>query len=108
MLGQQVAIVAGSLVDGAVLPRLSEGGQRLYHQPCRIVGIFNGQFLLVGTLWEQLGEVDSLHTSLMLCDRHCLGNIFLISKDGQIVLLAIRETVALSHHFADEEGNVER
>ena len=78
MLRQQIAIIAGSLVDGAMLPWLSKGGQTLYHQPCRIVSIFDGQLLLVSTLWEELREVDGFHACFMLSEGHCLGDILTV------------------------------
>ena len=65
-----------------MLPWLSEGRQTLHHQPSGIVGVFNSQLLLVGTLWEELREVDGLHTCLMLGEGHRLGNIFAIGQDG--------------------------
>ena len=103
MFSQQVAVIRSCLIDGAMLVWLSQGRQRLYHEPCRVVGVFDGQLLLVCTLWEQLGEVNGLGACLMLRDRDCFGDIFFIRKDGQIVLLAIAEAVALGSNLTDEQ-----
>ena len=102
-LGQQVAVVRGRLVDSAMLIGLAECGQRLHHEPCRIVGILNGQFLLRGSLWEERRQVDGLHSCFVLGIRNCLGDVFAVGQYRQIMLLTIRESVARGHHFANEE-----
>ena len=92
-LRQQVAVIGCGLVNGAMFPRLSQDGQRLHHQPCGIVGIFNGEFLLGGACREQARQVDGLHPWLVLGIRHRLRDILLVGQDSQIVLFAIGEPV---------------
>ena len=86
-----------------MLPRLSDNGQRLHHEPCRIVGILHGQFLLVATLWEERRQVDGLHARLMLGKRYGLGDVLAVGQYGQIVLLAVAEAIAGHHDTTDEQ-----
>ena len=91
-----------------MLPRFANDGQCLYHQPCGVVGVFNGQLLLGGALWEECCQVDGFYARLMLGIGNGLGDMFAVRQDGQIVLFTIRETIASGSHLADEQRNVER
>ena len=82
---------------------LSDDGQRLHNQPGRIVGIFYGELLLSGTLWEKRCQVDALHAGLVLTIGNGLGDILTVGKDGEIVLFAVAETFAYRRHFTDEQ-----
>ena len=103
-LRQQIAIVGCSLVDGTMLPGLTQYGQRLHHQPRRIVRIFNSQLLLCGTFREELRQVDSLHTRLVLGERYGLGDILAVRQYGQIVLLAVAEAFTHGNDLTNQQG----
>ena len=106
-LSQPVAVVGCCLVDGAVLQGLTDGGQRLNHQPGGIVGIFDGQLLLRRTGGQQFREVDGLHPRPMLGEGHRARHVFAVGQDGQVVLFAVREAVARGDDLTDEELSVE-
>ena len=61
-----------------MFPRLSQGRQRLHHEPCGIVGVFYRQFLLAGALREELGEVNGLDARLVLRIGNGLGDVFAV------------------------------
>ena len=84
--------------------RLTKCSQRLYHQPCRIIRILNGEFLLCSTFWEEFREVNRLHTRLMLGKRNRLRHSLLIRQDRQIVLFSIREVSTLHRHTTNQQG----
>ena len=73
--------------------RLSDDWQCLNHQPDGIIGVLNRQFLLSSSLREEGGQIDCLHTGLMLGERYCLGDILSIGEYGQIVLFPIAKAV---------------
>ena len=101
--GEGIGVVGSGLVDGTVFPGLSYRRQRLHHEPCGIVSIFQGQLLLGSACWEQLRQVNGLHTRLVLGIGHCSGHKFAVGQNGKIVLFTIRETIARSRYLTDKQ-----
>ena len=106
--GQQIAVVRRGLVDGTVLPRLADDGQRLHHQPHGVVRIFHGQLVPGSLLREECRQVDGLHTRLMLGIGDGLRDVFTVGQHGQIVLLAVGEAVAIGTDPTDEQRLLKR
>ena len=102
-LAQQITVIRGCLVNGTMLTGLSQNRQRLHHEPSRIVGIFDGEFLLGSTCREQLGQINSLHSWFVLGIRHRLGDILTIGQNGQIVLFTITKTIATGYNFTNKQ-----
>ena len=76
-LTDAVGIVGSHLRDSIIIMRLTDSRQGLNHQPCGVVGIFYGQFLVRHRLFvctrEERRQVDGLRTRLYLGEgpRHC-------------------------------------
>ena len=106
MFADAVSIVRGSLRDGIIGRRLTHCRQSLDHQPRRIVRIFEGQFLILTVSRQEGSQVDGLLAWLNLCKRHGDSDTLCTRQYRQIMLLAIREAFAHSHHLTDERCHV--
>ena len=92
--------------DGVLLIRITDGWQRLHHQPTRIVGVLDGYLgifsalrLLALLVQEEFAQVEALLTLLMQGDRQGVHHEFTVAQNRQIVLLAIAVTITGSHHL---------
>ena len=107
ILSQTVGIVGSSLRDRILLDRLAEHRQSLDHQPCRIIGIFEGHLTLRSISRHQGGDINGLRTRLMLGDRHRHRDALCSRQYGQVVLLAIAEVLSTHGGLTDQERNIE-
>ena len=106
VLSDAVGIIGGSLRDDVVVDGRAEIGQCLYHQPCRVVGIFHRQFAVRTVCRNQLRQVDGLRARLNLGEGHGDDDTFRSRQQRQIVLFAIAEAFAYCHHLTDERCDV--
>lgn len=104
VLQDVVAYAAGIICRGKTYGVVVAGGayvrQSLKHEPCRIVGVFNRQFVVSAALSEQIAKVYRLLAGLRLCERHRIGYKFLVSQYRKIVLLAVAEVASVCKYLA--------
>ena len=68
-----------------------------------MVGVFEGELAVLGVTRDEGGEVDLLLTLMVLGDGQRDGHTLGRGQDGQVVLLTIREVLAINAHLADEQ-----
>ena len=103
ILTYTVGIERCGLTNGILLVWIAQRGQRLNHEPRRIVGVLNGELTHRRTVGNKGCEVDSLHAWLILRERNGYGNVFTVGKQGKIVLFAVAERIARHRHLAHQK-----
>ena len=106
MGGDGIGIDGRHQRDGVLLIRITDGWQRLHHQPTRIVGVLDGYLCLFSALrllallvQEEFAQVEVLLALLMQGDRQGVHHEFKVAQNRQIVLFTIAVAITGSHHL---------
>ena len=92
--------------DGVLLIRITDGWQRLHHQPTWVIGVLDGYLCLFSALrllallvQKEFAQVEALLTLLMQGDRQGVHHEFTVAQNRQIVLFTIAVAITGSHHL---------
>ena len=106
MGGDGIGIDGRHQRDGVLLIRITDGWQRLHHQPTWVIGVLDGYLCLFSALrllallvQEEFAQVEVLLALLMQGDRQGVHHEFTVAQNRQIVLFTIAVAITGSHHL---------